>query len=66
MGQLVIQVYEVSWFEIKRDNIFYNQQLYIFKMIQRVKQRIEKQKLQQNVFALLLENILLSMLKSDE
>jgi len=70
--QFVIQVYAVSWFEIKRDNDFYNQQLYIFNMIQRVKQQsteiqnVALKNLQHNAFALLPENILLSMLKSNE
>lgn len=37
--KFIIEVYAVTWFEIKRDNSFFNQQLYIFNMIQRVKQQ---------------------------
>ena len=68
----IVEVYAVSWFEIKLDNKFHNQQLYIFKMIGQIKkqppeiQEIALCNLQFNAFALLPENILFSMLKSDE
>ena len=58
--------------EIKRDNKFYNQQLYIFNIIQRIKQQsteiqnVTLKNLRHNAFALLPENLLFSMLKSDE
>lgn len=35
--KFIVEVYAVSWFEIKCDNKFHNQQLYIFNMIQRIK-----------------------------
>ena len=68
----VVQVYAVSWFEIKRDSKFHNQQLYIFDMIQRMKQQTEEiqsvafENLKYNAFALLPENVLYSMLKSED
>ena len=68
----IVQVYAVSWFEIKRDSKFHNQQLYIFTMIQRMKQQVEEiqsiafKNLKYNAFALLPENVLYSMLKSDD
>ena len=40
--KFVVQVYAVSWFEIKRDCRFHNQQLYIFNMIQRIKQQSDE------------------------
>ena len=40
--KFIVQVYAVSWFEIKRDSKFHNQQLYIFNMIQRIKQQSEE------------------------
>nr|XP_047135839.1 uncharacterized protein LOC124813160 [Hydra vulgaris] len=69
--KFIVQVYAVSWFEIKLDNKFHNQQLYIFSMIKRTKEQSEEIKtalknLQHNAFALLSENILYSMMKSDE
>ena len=36
--KFIVKEYAVSWFEIKRNDEFYNQQLYIFNMIQRIKQ----------------------------
>ena len=68
----IVQVYAVSWFEIKRDSKFHNQQLYIFTMIQRMKQQAEEiqsiafKNLKYDAFALLPENVLCSMLKSDD
>ena len=68
----IVEVYSVSWFEIKRDNKFSNQPLYIFNMIQRIKQQSEEirnvalENLKHNAFGLLPENILFSMLKSNE
>ncbi|XP_065659644.1 uncharacterized protein LOC136083793 [Hydra vulgaris] len=70
--KFIVQVYAVSWFEIKLDNKFHNQQLYIFNMIKRIKEQSEEIKiialknLQHNAFALLPENLLYSMIKSDE
>lgn len=70
--KFIVEVYAVSWFEIKRDNKFYNQQLYIFNMIQRIKQQPQEiqtvafKNIQYNAFALLPENILYAMVKSDE
>ena len=69
----IVQVYAVSWFEIKRDSKFHNlQQLYIFNMIQRMKQQAEEiqsiafKNLKYNAFALLPENVLYFLLKSDD
>ena len=70
----IVPVYAVSWFEIKRDNKFHNQQLYIFNVIQRMKQQAEEiqsvafknLKYRPNAFALLPENVLYSILKSDD
>ena len=70
--KFIIEVYSVSWFEIKRDNNFSNQPLYIFNMIQRIKHQSEEirnaalENLKYNAFALLPENILFSMLSCDE
>ena len=61
----IVEVYAVSWFEIKRDSKFHNQPLYIFNMIQRIQMQSEEIKavafnnLKYNAFALLPENILL-------
>ena len=68
----IVQVYAFSWLEIKRDSKFHNQQLYIFTMIQRMKQQAEEiqriafKNLKYNAFALLPENVLYSILKSDD
>ena len=68
----IVEVYAVSWFEIKRDSKFHNQQLYIFNMIQRIKQQsvqvqdVAFNNIKYNAFALLPENMLYSMMKSDE
>lgn len=68
----IVQVYAVSWFEIKRDAKFHNQAHYIFNMIQRMKsqsdeiQAIAFNNLKYNAFALLPENMLYFMMKSDE
>lgn len=64
-------MYAVSWFEIKTDNNFFNQQLYIFNMIQRTKQQSTEiqntvfNSLKYSAFALVPENILISMINSD-
>lgn len=69
--KFIIQVYAVSWFEIKTDNNFFNQQLYIFNMIQRTKQQSTEiqntvfNSLKYSAFALVPENILISMINSD-
>ena len=68
----IVQVYAVSWLEIKRESKFHNQQLYIFTMIQRMKQQAEEiqsiafKNLKYNAFALLPENELYFILKSDD
>ena len=36
--KFIVGVYAVSWFEIKKFDKFYDQQVYIFNMIQRIKQ----------------------------
>ena len=60
--KFIVEVYAVSWFEIKRDSKFHNQQLYIFNMIQRIKlqseeiQSIAFRNLKYNAFALLPKN----------
>jgi hypothetical protein len=70
--KFIVEVYAVSWFEIKRDSKFHNQQLYIFNMIQRFKQQSEEvqgvafKNLKYNAFALLPEIVLYSMMKSDD
>lgn len=70
--KFIVEVYATSWFEIKTDNKFHNQQLYIFNMIQRIKnqesdiQEIAFKNIQHNAFALLPENVLFAMMKSDE
>ena len=38
----IVQMNAVSWFEIKRDSKFHNQQLYIFNVVQRMKQQAEE------------------------
>ena len=68
----IINVYATCWFEIKRNNQFHNQQLHIFNMIQRIKeqpheiQQIALRNIQGNTFCLLPENLLYSMVKSEE
>ena len=37
--QFIVAVYAVSWFEIKRDDNFHNQQLHIFNSLQRIKEQ---------------------------
>ena len=65
-------MYASCWFEIKRNNKFHNQQLHIFNMIQRIReqlheiQQIALRNIQGNTFCLLPENLLYSMLKSEE
>ena len=68
----IVQVYAVSWFEIKRDAKFHNQALYFFNMIQRIKlqsdeiQAIAFNNLKYNAFALLPENMLYFMMKYED
>lgn len=70
--KFIVEVYAVSWFEIKKDNEFSNQQQYIYNMIQRIKnqsddiQCVALKNLEHNAFALLPENMLYSMLKSND
>ena len=65
-------MYATCWFEIKRNDKFHNQQLHIFNMIQRTKeqpheiQQIALRNIQGNTFCLLPENLLSSMVKSEE
>ena len=57
---------------LKKSNKFHHQQIYIYNMIDRIQkqpievQRITLKNLQYNAFALLSENVLFSMVKSDE
>ena len=68
----IVNVYASCWFEIKRNNKFHIQQLHIFNMIQRIKeqpheiQQIALRNIQGNTFCLLPENLLYSMVKSEE
>ena len=70
--QYIVQVYAVNWFEIKRHSKFHHQQEYIFNTIRRIKvlssevQATAFNNLKYNAFALLPENVLYSMIKSDE
>ena len=70
--KFIAEVYAVSWFEIKRDGKFHNQPLNIFNMIQRIKRQSKEIKeiafknLNYNSFALLPENMLYSMIKSND
>ena len=65
-------VYAICWFDIKKSNKFHHQQIYIYNMIDRKRkkpievQRITLKNLQYNALALLLENVLFSMVKFDE
>ena len=65
-------MYASCWFEIKRNNKFHIKQLHIFNMIQRIKeqpheiQQIALRNIQGNTFCLLPENLLYSMVKSEE
>ena len=71
-----MNVYAICWFDIKKkikkSNKFHHQQIYIHNMIDRIqKQPIEVQRIilknfQYNAFTLLPENVLFSMVKSDE
>ena len=68
--QYIVQVYAVSWFEIKRNGKFEMQPVFIFDMIQRMKLQsptIQKalENLKFNAFGLLPENVLYSMICSD-
>ena len=74
MTQLVryiVQVYAVSWFGIKRNGKFEMQPVFIFDMIQRIKlqsptiQKVALENLKFNAFGLLPENVLYSMICSD-
>ena len=68
----IVNVYAICWFNIKKSNKFHHQQIYIYNMIDRIRkkpievQRITLKNLQYNALALLLENVLFSMVKSDE
>ena len=68
----IVNVYAICWFEIKRNNKFHHQQLHIFNMIHRIKepphkiQQISLRNIQGYTFCLLQENLLYSMVKSEE
>ena len=68
----IVNVYAICWFDIKKSNKFHHQQIYIYNMIDRIRkkpievQRITLKNLQYNALALLLENVLFSMVKFDE
>ena len=68
----IVNVYATCWFEIKRNNKFHIKQLHIFNMTQRIKeqphetQQISLRNIQGNIFCLLLENLLYSLVKSGE
>ena len=68
----IVNVYATCWFEIKRNNKFHNQQLHIFNINQRIKeqphkiQQIALRNTQGNTFCLLPENLLYSIVKSEE
>ena len=68
----IVQVYAVSWFRIKMDNSFKNQPMYIFEMIQDIKmqesqavRKVALDNLQNNAFGLVPENMLFSMIASE-
>ena len=64
--------YLLVWYKKKKSNKFHHQQIYIYNMIDRIRkkpievQRITLKNLQYNALALLLENVLFSMVKFDE
>ena len=68
----IVNVYAICRLDIKRSNKLHHQQIYIYNMIDRIQkqpievQRITLKSLQYNAFALLPENVLFSMVKSDE
>ena len=68
----IINVYATCWFEIKRNNKFHIKQRHIFNMIQRIKdqpheiQQIALRNIPGNTFCLPPENLLYSMVKSEE
>ena len=68
----IVNVYATCWFEIKRNNKFHIKLLHIFNMIQIIKeqphefQQIALRNIQGNKFCLLPENLLYSMVKSEE
>ena len=67
-----MNVYAICCFAIKKSNKFHHQQIYIYNIIDRIRkkpievQRITVKNLQYNALALLLENVLFSMVKFDE
>ena len=69
--QYIVQVYAVSWFEMKRNGKFEMQPVFMFDMIQRIKlqspiiQKVALENLKFNAFGLLPENVLYSMICSD-
>ena len=62
--RFIVEVYSLSWFEIKRDSAMHNQQFYLFSMILRIK--MQPKEIKFNSFALLPENILYSMVMSED
>ena len=69
--QYIVQVYAVIWFEIKRNGKLEMQPVFIFDVIQRIKlqsptiQKVALENLKFNAFELLPENVLYSMICSD-
>lgn len=59
----IVNVYAICWFDIKKNNKFHHQQMYIYNMIQRIQKQpteiktITLKNIQYNAFALLPENI---------
>ena len=72
LAKYVVQVYAPGWFQIKLSSKFHHQQKYVWDLIQRTKLQddsviaVVKNNLQYNSFCLLPENMLYSMLMSDD
>ena len=70
--QFIVQVYSPTWFMIKKDGLFHHQAAYLFFALQQMKKQHETVKsaaiknLKYNAFALLPENVILSMFKCDD
>ena len=68
----IVQVYSVTWFKVKKDGQFHNQADYLYFSVQQIKKQPDAVKatalnnLKYNAFALLPENVLYSMLMSDD
>ena len=72
LARYVVQVYAPGWFEIKSSSKFHDQQKHLWNLIQRTKLQdddviqVVKNNLRHNSFCLLPENMLYSMLMSQE